>query len=392
MLANHGLGQDEIARQVFERCRSVLADELNRDTTTETETLAGMIDAGASMAELLPGAAPGPSLVPLRREDAGSAVNVPFVGREAEMSRALAAVELSHGGRFTLVLVRGAPGVGRTAFLGQLATRCSGRIGYAAVPRDACEQPGLPLADVLVDALSEFGLSADARAYADAPLLSGEPQALEMLAELLAAAGPSVLLIDDLQWADNGTLIAVEWLRRSYPDLPVTIVATVRDGRAERSSASDLLAAQLNISLEPPTADEWCEVDGVDRSLVEFTGGYPRLMCESLGWQEGGQRGIAPAVRAAILRSTRGLDALEQRLLQLGSVANEPFGPFDVGQDVGLSPVATLDALCGLVEAGILRRVGAGFAFRLPVAREVISSTVVGGARRVGLEVAARAG
>ncbi|MDG2112194.1 MAG: hypothetical protein P8N02_06225, partial [Actinomycetota bacterium] len=99
-----------------------------------------------------------------------------------------------------------------------------------------------------------------------------------------------------------------------------------------------------------------------------------------------------PKVRNSILRLIRGLDFGQQQILQFASTMVEPFGPCDVGAGAGSSPGVVLDALCGLVELGILSRRDGGFVFRVPVVRDVVASTVVGKPVHGGFEVAASAG
>lgn len=53
ILANHLLGHDDMARRAFARCRTVLADELGVDPTSETVELASAVDAGVPAVQLL---------------------------------------------------------------------------------------------------------------------------------------------------------------------------------------------------------------------------------------------------------------------------------------------------------------------------------------------------
>jgi DNA-binding SARP family transcriptional activator len=53
MLSDHALGNDDLARAAFVRCRNLLAEVLDADPTTETRKLASSIDAGAPPTELI---------------------------------------------------------------------------------------------------------------------------------------------------------------------------------------------------------------------------------------------------------------------------------------------------------------------------------------------------
>lgn len=53
MVANRGLGCDDIARACYHRCRAVLARGLNLDPTSHTDAIASAVDAGVSFDELV---------------------------------------------------------------------------------------------------------------------------------------------------------------------------------------------------------------------------------------------------------------------------------------------------------------------------------------------------
>jgi len=382
MLANHGLGQTEISRQVYERFCDQLGDELGRDCTTETADLAGAIDAGATIEELAGAPVQPPVKLTSAAADRRNAPSIPFAGRSSELATVRRTVEWSRNGHSAVVLVRGRPGVGRTSFLEAVRTEVGGTVGIQAMSRDTRERPGLPLAEVIQDALRDSDHSLEAERYAQAPLLSGESAVLRTLCDLLTAAGPTVLLIDDLQWADPATIMALEWLRRNASRLPVTIVATVRDGRPDRHRTLDLLTASTTITLDAPTEKEWRAAGEIDPETIRVTGGLPFLMADCHRWRRAGHSGVSPSLRRLVLELTRGFGVPDQVLLQEAAVLAEPFGPFDFARAHGDSPHAALDGLMRLADMGVIEQVADGFRFRAPIVRDVLAGTVIDGARR----------
>ena len=98
-------------------------------------------------------------------------------------------------------------------------------------PRCATRSPGVEL-----DGQRLPGAPPDparARARRRSPSRVREVDALEALVELIAEHAPLVLLLDDLQWADPGTIAALSYLRRRCAGIAVALVAAVaqRAGR-----------------------------------------------------------------------------------------------------------------------------------------------------------------
>jgi len=60
--------------------------------------------------------------------------------------------------------------------------------------------------------------------------------------EQAAAAGPMVLVFDDIHWADSSSLALLRFVVSALPDLPAVLVLTARDDPLELSpAAADLL-------------------------------------------------------------------------------------------------------------------------------------------------------
>ena len=128
---------------------------------------------------------------------------------------------LEEGGH--IVLISGEAGAGKTALVQELLDR---HLVAAQVMVGRCDdlfapRPLGPLADV---ARGRPGPLSDA-------LAGGDQSAVfdAVLAELAAPPHPTVVVLEDLQWADEATLDLVRFVARRLEGLPCLILATHRD-------------------------------------------------------------------------------------------------------------------------------------------------------------------
>ncbi|MGC9666272.1 ATP-binding protein [Planosporangium sp. 12N6] len=164
------------------------------------------------------------------------------VGRDSEVEfvrSALIGVASGHGG---LVLVEGEPGIGKSALLGAGLADAVGRgceVGWAAADELSS---GIPLR-LLLDCLEierrpddpgRAGIAAILRSDPAGDFVStGDPLAAVVdgvltLVEKLCADRPLVIVTDDLQWADELSLLAWQRLARTVEQLPLLLVGAYR--------------------------------------------------------------------------------------------------------------------------------------------------------------------
>ncbi len=90
-------------------------------------------------------------------------------------------------------------------------------------------------------------------------------RALRYLGEFFRAhaeQGPAIIFLEDVHWADDSSLAAIEGLAHAVDDLPVLMVALARPSLFERHPQwGNNLPAQISLALEPLTKDD-------SRSLV----------------------------------------------------------------------------------------------------------------------------
>lgn len=299
----------------------------------------------------------------------------PLVEREVELAAlrerlALLRAQPGHGG---CVVVHGEAGVGKTSLL-QAAARESG--DDVAWWWGACEPllsapPLGPLLD-LIDALPP-SLAAAIRSGQQAPqVLAG------MLAQLRERARPTVLVIDDAQWADGATLDLLRYLGRRIAPTRALLVIAHRDEVAPDHPLRVVLGSlppreTLRLGLHPLSPDgvgELARRAGRDpRGLHATTAGNPFFVTELLA---GDARALPVAVRDAVLARCATLPGSSRDLLELVSVG--PAGLEIETVDAVIDDAA--EAIDACVVAGLLRREQGWLRFRHDLARRGVESSL----------------
>jgi DNA-binding CsgD family transcriptional regulator len=203
-----------------------------------------------------------------------------FVGRGRELTVLRSKLDAARAGEGGVVLIVGEPGIGKTRLAQALAAEAlsGGAAVYWGRAYEGDWAPAYGLwSDVLGDylrdrpaerlgeELDQAGPGAAAVAQivpairglvSDVPLAVGlgpdeeRFQLYDAVAGLLGRAAkvrPIVVILDDLQWADRGSLGLLRYLLRIVPRSRLLIVATMRDAELDvgerRASLTELLAA-----------------------------------------------------------------------------------------------------------------------------------------------------
>jgi AAA ATPase domain len=149
--------------------------------------------------------------------------------RDAELAALADAVHAAAGGAGSVVLVMGEAGIGKSSLVEALRARlpAEGRmlVGYCddlATPRTLG-----PFRDLVGSVRTELS-----RAVMDGSDRDRVHAALR--AELSGPEHPTVLVIEDVHWADDATLDALRYLIRRMADLPAVLILTYRDDELDR--------------------------------------------------------------------------------------------------------------------------------------------------------------
>ena len=236
--------------------------------------------------------------------------------REAALAGLAEAREAAARGDGRVVVVVGEPGIGKTAvvtrFVADLEPGSRVLVG-------ACDDLSIPrplgaihdLAGSVSPALEE-ALAAQASPHEIHRLL---------LDELALPPRPTVLVLEDMHWADEATLDVITLLARRISSLPVLLLLTCRDGEAPPGHPvhAVLTATSAVLELEPLSAGAVASLsgDGAD-DVYTATGGNPFYVTELLASRTADElpRSIANAVRGRLSR----LSDDERRLVELVSV------------------------------------------------------------------------
>lgn len=313
----------------------------------------------------------------------------PVVGRRDEWERVQRALASAATGPAATVLIEGEPGIGKTTILEALAAEAEASGWRVVVAR--CAESGLapslwPWIEI-VRSLSQASpqlaeLAAHQSALssllesrtADEHVRSAVEVAEGVAALVRADAGPHLIVLDDLHWADNPTLDVLPLVRERVADLPVLVAAGHRPVESVPGSpfARALgvlarLAGLTRVRLGGLAPDDVAElmrlVGGADPTpevalgVQRRTGGNPLFVAElarlagSAGVSEGDV--VPDAVR----------DVVRHRLGQLPPVTNDLLVAGAVlGQDIELRVLAEaagqpLDDVLDALDVAVATRV-----------------------------------
>jgi DNA-binding CsgD family transcriptional regulator len=286
-----------------------------------------------------------------------------------------------------LVLVSGEAGVGKTSLLAAFASGRSGVL-WSACDALTTPRPCGPLAEI---AATLGGRVADQMhpeppdwgevASADDHPARGTYELFGCVLDALAThARPSVLVVEDLHWADEASLDMLRFLARRVGSVPVLIIASYRhDEVGSRHPLRVLLGDLANVpavrrlSIEPLSRTAVSTLIGDRRidadHLFAITAGNPFFVGEVIA--AGGEE-MPATVRDAVLARAARLPEPSRLMLDAAAVATAPRETWLLAEVVGSS----LEHLDACVEAGLLRPRSDGVEFSHELARLAIERAV----------------
>jgi predicted ATPase len=301
-----------------------------------------------------------------------------------ERDRALAALAEAHEaaarGNGRVVVVSGEPGIGKTA----VVTRLAGELGAGArVLWGACDDLSIP------SPLGPFrDMAGEASPALEGALATGasphEIQAL-LIAELCEPPAPTLLVLEDVHWADDATLDVITLLARRVGGLSALLVLTFRGGEVppghplHAALGAGQAGASAFVELAPLSPRAVASLAGDDADeLYALTGGNPFYVTELLAARPA--TGLPSSVAHAVEGRAAHLDHAAMRLVELVSVVPNRIG-------TGVLDVVMPDWAAAAEQPerrGLLEVHPGHVRFRHELARHAIRSSVPG-ARRRGL-------
>ena len=330
-----------------------------------------------------------------------------LVGREAELSELQRAwVE---GG--STIVITSAAGVGKSRLVRELAAWATARGGIVLVGR--CSPTGReaplrpwheallaaarrghgpggtldPFTPALARVVPEWGDAGDDTS----PLVLGEA-VLRLLSSWASPGAPTLLVLEDLQWADAESLSVLEYVVDNLGGAPLLILVTQRDGELGpgRDLVRDLLArrAAEEIVLHPLDDDGVLAVarsclDGGDvppdvaTTLLERCDGVPFLVEELVatavrsGWDTIDD-GVPGSVAASVATRLGGLPPTASTLLTAAALLGRGFDWPLAASGAEISPDDAAELLRRAVQAQLLDVEGTGFRFHHALTRDAV--------------------
>ena len=223
------------------------------------------------------------------------------------------------------VLLAGEAGIGKTTLLRAFAAQqvAPYRVFWGCCEPLSTARPLGPLQDMA--ALLDDELAALLDAGASPPRIFAR-----VLDSLLHASPPSVLIFEDVHWADHATLDLIRYLGRRLPALPALLILSLRSDEVAPDHPlarlpGDLPTAALNrIELAPlseAAVEQLARAAGREAHGVHaLTAGNPFFINEILAEAGNAEDALPASVRDAVWARLARLDAQERWMLDLISV------------------------------------------------------------------------
>jgi DNA-binding SARP family transcriptional activator/ATP/maltotriose-dependent transcriptional regulator MalT len=372
MAAQYRSGRQADALASYQRARSTLADELGVDPGPQLQELERLILAHDPSLEM-----PGMStFLPPQQERGNYPEHVTLVERNHLVESLTDLHDEALGGSGRLVLVHGEAGVGKSALVREWSglARTRGRVLWGACDPLTSPRPLGPLVDVAPHLDPRVGEL----------LRSGERDGLfETALAALESAGPSVLVIEDLHWADESTLDLVRFLARRLEGTHTLVVATYRDEHLRPSDplrvtlgdiASQSVVRRIEVPLLSAEAVAALAAEtGIDaEALYRETGGNAFFVTEVVA--SGGNQ-LPPTVQDAVLSRVHRLSPQARLALESAAVIGSRIEP----NLVHAMPDVSADSVDECVSAGMLRFEAPTYAFRHELVRQSVLSGITPG-------------
>jgi DNA-binding CsgD family transcriptional regulator len=332
-----------------------------------------------------------------------------LLGRDSEMSLLAGHIRAVARGQGSAVLIEGEPGIGKSALVQAALTEAaeaSCQVFWGAGDELGQALPLVPLLEGL--RVREF--SASPRRQTIVGLLRGEVAAdrgtdvsAALAEQLLAlvteqcAVQPTILVVDDLQWADQASVTLWGRLARSVRQLPLLLIGTMRpvpqrdDLLALRRVVGDAGRLRLSRLTEAAVADLVAALAGgkPDRNLLRLAdgaAGNPLYVTElvaalarssGLAITDAGAveltSGSAPSsLSAAIADRLDFVAGPVREVLRAAALLGVDFAVPDLAIVLGRSVADLIPAVGEACAADVLAESGNGLGFRHPLIRSAL--------------------
>ncbi len=260
---------------------------------------------------------------------------VPFVGRQDNLKQSLNFLRLEDSGNAKMLILQGEPGAGKSRLMQEILKH-----SQATRVLHSKATPETPIAEILAVFVRQAlalepnkleKLSAPSRKAIESLLLEQSNQAVntnehfdlhKALCEvLLVSHQPTILALDDLQWADSTTILQLGQLLQHSTPHPLHLIATLRhteNSQANWQSLLEICLAEI-IRLEPLSQTDLAllithqkNTTWDSQTLRHMSGGNPLYALELLRSQNSNASQVSNLIRLRLQR----LDSLEKQTLE----------------------------------------------------------------------------
>lgn len=294
--------------------------------------------------------------------------------RDAHLAMLSDRLDDAVAGRGSIVLLSGEAGIGKTSLLQQFVNGQrrpmyrSARVLWGGCEALFTPHPLAPLFDIARQAGGAFALAISGTTARDALF----NLTMDQLAQ---GPFPTVLIFEDVHWADEATLDLIKYLGRRLQRLGIVLVISYRadevgDKHPLRAVIGDLPSASVHrLELEPLSADAVASLAAAagraaDR-LHEITGGNPFFVTEALAV---GADGVPATVRDAVIARLARLSDEARDIAGLVALVPGKAERWLLEKTVGDSAAAIQECLA----VGMVAQPDGSVAFRHELARRTL--------------------
>lgn len=307
-----------------------------------------------------------------------------LVGRERDLDELMSLLDAAERRRGRMAVILGEPGIGKTALVDTLTAQARDRGIPAAVGR--CTEVDAPsfwpwrqvFGTLGVDALDTTETTTRAEMFA------------RVVDQLATLDQPTLLVLEDIHWADPGSLALIRFVADAVPGLPVLLVTTARGEPAEanaeavallRSLPTDVerlvlsgLDAEASVTVatevlgEPPT-------DELAARIADRCGGNPFFVREvarlHISRGSAATASVPAAVQQVLERRLARLSPSCRGLLAAAAVAGDAH-PDLLAEVISEEPATVRHQVSEAVAAGVVQSDGSCLSFGHALVRETV--------------------
>ncbi len=304
-----------------------------------------------------------------------------LVGRSHEIDAIHGLIEDARAGRGRALVLRGAPGIGKSTLLGRardVGEERGLRILAAGGVESESRLAFAGLSDVLRPVLDRIDRIPGAqRAALRAALALGPPAVPDRYAAYaatlsllgaVAADGAVLILVDDGHWMDPPSREALVFCARRIADEPIAMLVASREWPPERLPMPEVenleippLGEEESMALLEAVTGAEPLAPAVAREILALAGGNPLALIELPGALSGGERAGGVALPRPLRPGEAIVEAYRRRVEGLDSGARRALGVAAVGDDGSAGALAAALERLGGDTGDLVAAEAAGF-------------------------------